>query len=134
MTDNLVNLDFTDNSNANQVIKANESIGELKNSSESNNGLKNNLQVLDDNNCIISLSPNSTVARGEELEEEEQICFIPEVNFSGISTLDSIERESQPLLGREHHEITYNQFPGKFNYFALDPNERFSLKILNLQA
>lgn len=115
MTDNLVNLDFNENSNLKQGKKASD-----KNYSDLELG--RNLEILNDQNCIISLSSKSSKSEEsgiqeeeEEIYEEEEISLIPEVNFSGISALDSgIERESQPLLGRENSEITYNQFPGKF--------------------
>lgn len=140
MTDNLVILDFTENSNANV---ARSTTNEIENCvSGVNNVLidtTDNLQVLNDTNCIISLSTKSAKSesdRGsieEDLDEEEhsRSPFIPEVNFGGISTstLDSIERESQPLLGREHHEITYNQFPGK--RILLKPTSSFIFLIAN---
>ncbi len=141
-----MNLDFSEDSNLKPVKLGNKSdkkssdLEKRINHENLNNGYNiDNLQILDNENCVISLSsksPNSSRSgesgiQAEDEYEEEEISLIPEINFSGITALDSgIERESQPLLGREHSEITYNQFPGKFSHilmmfqFSTKPNKQ----------
>lgn len=46
--------------------------------------------------------------------EGDRDLAVPDVSFEGITLDSGIDRESQPLLGSRDHEITYNQFPGKF--------------------
>jgi hypothetical protein len=59
----------------------------------------------------------------ENSEKNQEIDLTSEIvlfgDNSNLEDVDSLQNESQPLLGGDHHDhITYNQFPGKTKTFS----------------